>query len=101
MCFKQICILYDLNTEERIPIIKNWLGREGLQFIQTVAYSGKQTCKSATGLLIVLKEKFKHNEMTLSLQYSKLYRKKNESIQEWMGTLHRKAAECNNKEYDR
>ena len=27
--------VYDLNDEDRGPIISNWLGRERLQFIQT------------------------------------------------------------------
>ena len=27
--------VYDLSDEEKVPITRNWLGREGLQFIQT------------------------------------------------------------------
>ena len=58
---------YDLNHEEKVPIIKNWLGREGLQFIHTLTNAEKETCKSTTGLFNVLKEKFRpqHNEMIL------------------------------------
>ena len=29
---------YDLNNEEKVSIIKNWLGREGLQFIDCHQY---------------------------------------------------------------
>ena len=88
---------YDLNDKEKVPIIKNWLGREGLQFIQTLTNAEKEACKSATGLFNFFKGKFKpqHNKMILSLQYCTLHRKENESVQEWMGWLHIKAAECN------
>lgn len=34
----------DLNYEEKVLVIKNWLGREGLQFIQTLN-TEKETCK--------------------------------------------------------
>ena len=36
---------YDQNDEEKVQIIKNWLGQEGLQFTQTLAYTKKDTCK--------------------------------------------------------
>ena len=26
--------MYDVNDEEKVPVIKSWLGREGLHFIQ-------------------------------------------------------------------
>ena len=39
-----------------MPIIKNWLGREGLQLMKTLTNAEKEACKSATGLFIVLKE---------------------------------------------
>ena len=60
---------HDLIEEGKVPIIKNWLGREGLQFIQTVTNVEKEACKRTTVLFNVLKEKFKsqHNEMILSL----------------------------------
>ena len=62
----------------------------------------KEACKSAAGLYNVLKEKFRplHNEITLSLQYRKLHKKENGSVQEWkVGSI--KAAECNYKGHDR
>ena len=37
--------------------------------------------------------------MILLLQYCKLYRKENESAQEWIGMLNIKAAECKYKEH--
>ena len=67
--------LNDPNDKENMPIIKNWLSREGLQFIQNITKAEKEACKSTTGLFNGLKEKFKpqNNEMILSLQYCKLH----------------------------
>ena len=31
-------------TQEKISIIKNWLGREGLQFMETLTHSEQETC---------------------------------------------------------
>ena len=36
---------YDLNDEEKVSIIKNWLGREGLKFIQTLTNTEKEASK--------------------------------------------------------
>ena len=33
---------YDLNDKEKVSIIKNWLGREGLQFIQSLTDTGNE-----------------------------------------------------------
>ena len=67
---------YDLN-EDKVFIIKNWLGREGLQLIQAFTNSEKEACKTEEGLFATLSEKFKpqHNETILSLQYCKLKKK--------------------------
>ena len=40
----------------KVQIIKKWLDREGLQFIQTPTNAEKDTCKSAKGLFNVPKE---------------------------------------------
>ena len=91
---------YDLNNEKKVSIIKNWLGREELQFIQTPTNAEKDTCKSATGLFNVLKEKFRlqHNKMVLLLQH---WTQENESTQEWMGRLCIKPTECNYKGHNK
>ena len=93
----------DLSEEGKVSIIKNWSGREGMQFIQTLTNAKKGACRSATGLFNVLKEKFwpQLNEVILSLQYSKLQRKESESAQEWMHRLNIKAADCIYKEHGR
>ena len=95
--------VYDLSEEGKVPIKKNWSGREGLQFMQTLTNAEKEAFKSATWLFNVLKEKFRqqHNETILLLQYCKLQRKENESTKEWFGRLWIKEAECKYKEHDR
>ena len=66
--------MYKLPKEERVPIIKNWLGREDLQLKKTFINAEKETCKTGRGLIFTLSEKFKlcHNLIVLSLQYCKL-----------------------------
>ena len=39
---------YEL-TEEKVLIIKNQLGREGLQLIKTITSEKKKTCKAEKG----------------------------------------------------
>ena len=36
---------YDLSEEGKVAIIRNWLGREGLQFIWTPTYAEKKAGK--------------------------------------------------------
>ena len=55
--------LYDPNDEENMPIIKNWLSREGIQFIQNITNTEKEACKSTTGLFSGLKENSSHSIM--------------------------------------
>ena len=75
---------YALSEEENVPIIKNWLCKGELHFIWTLTNAKEDTCKSSTSLFDVLREKFRlqHNELILSLHYSKLQRKENESSQQ-------------------
>ena len=40
--------VYDLSDEGKVPIIKIWFSREGLQFIQTLTNAEKEACKSVT-----------------------------------------------------
>ena len=42
--------MYNLTDEEQVPIIKDWLGREGLQLIKTFMNPKKETCQRARDL---------------------------------------------------
>ena len=45
---------YQLNDEEKVPTIENWLHREGLQLIQTIQILKKRQEKSVEGLFTTL-----------------------------------------------
>ena len=44
---------------EKVPIIKNWLGSEGLQFIHTLTTAEQEIWETVKGLFDKLNEKFK------------------------------------------
>ena len=91
---------YELNEKEKTPVIKNWLGREGLQLIKSFTNEEKENAK---GIFYVLSHKFKlhHNRIVLSLQYLKPKRNSHKSAQEWIGRLQTRAADCDYNKYDR
>ena len=73
-----------------------------MQLVKTFTSEEKEKCKAAEGLLTTLSKHFEphHIRVALSVQYKKLKRKSNESIQEGMGKLWTKAVECDYEEYD-
>ena len=94
---------YNAPEADKIAIVKNWLGRKGLHYIESLMGSKKEACNTLEGLVNTLADRFKlqYNETVKSLQFRKLYRLENESADEWMGRLHVAAAECNYRELDR
>ena len=50
---------YKVIAEEKVPIIKNCLGREVLQLIKTFKYAETETWRTARELFTMLSEKFK------------------------------------------
>ena len=61
---------------EQLVIVKNSLGRKGLQFLETLTNTENVTCDMLEGLFDTLTSKFKSqfNETINSLQFKKLYR---------------------------
>ena len=53
--------MYELNDEEMVLVIKNWLGREGLQLIKT--FTRERNVQDTKRIFSVLSQKFKqyHN----------------------------------------
>ena len=94
---------YELTDEEKAPVIKTWLGMEGLQFIKTYTNEEKEKCITAKELFSMLSSKFRphHNRILLLLYYLKLKRNSYESAEEWMGRLQTKASDCDCSDYDR
>ena len=51
--------VYQIIDEERVLVIKNWLGQEGLLLMETFKLEEKEKCKTTKGLLSVLGNRFK------------------------------------------
>ena len=69
-------VLSTHNTPEtdKLAVVKNWLGRKGLQYLETLMPMEKETCNTLKGLFETLSNKFKlqYNETIKSLQFRKL-----------------------------
>ena len=76
-------ILSTYNTQqmEQLVMVKNWLGRKGLQFLETLTNTEKITCDTLEGLFNTLTSKLKpqFNETIKLLQFRKLCRNDGET----------------------
>ena len=85
---------------DKLAVVKNWLGRKGLQYLETLMTTEKEMCNTLEGLLETLSNKFKpqYNKTIKSLQFRNLFQYDEENVEEWMGRLHVAAVECNYQE---
>ena len=99
---RNILSTYSTQEQDNIALVKNWLGRKGLHYIESLTEADKQACSTLQGLFDTLARKFRpqFNETIKSLQFRKLYIFEGKSTEEWMGRLHMAVAECNYKEID-
>ena len=100
---RNILSMYNAQEQDKIAMVKNWLGRKGLHCLESLTEAEKCACDTLRGLFDTLSAKFKpqFNETIKSLQFRILYRFEGESTEEWMGRLRIAVAECNYKEIDR
>ena len=93
---------YNAQEQDKIAIVKNWLGKKGLHYLESLTKAEKHTCNNLQGLFDTLATKFKpqFNETIRSLQFRKLYRFEGENAEEWMGRLCMAVAECSDREVD-
>ena len=100
---KNVLSTYNTPEHDKIAIVKNWLGRKGLYYIQSITEAEKLACNILQGLFDTLSTKFwlQFNETIKLLQFRKLCRSEDKNAEEWMGWLHMAAAECGYKEIDR
>ena len=91
---------YNAQEQDKIALVKNWLGRKGLHYIESLTEEEKQACSTLQGLFDTLAKKFRpqFNKTIKSLQFRKLYRFEGESEEELMGRLCMAVAECNYKD---
>ena len=94
---------HNMPEAEKLAVVKNWLGRKGHHYLETLTAEERETCNMLEGLFDILATKFKpqYNETIKSLQFRKLYWFENESVEEWMGRLCMAVVECNYQEVDR
>ena len=94
---------YGMPEAEKLAVIKDWLGRKGLHYLETLMLAEKEACNMLDGLFDTLDTKFKpeYNETIKSLQLRQLYLLDNGNVEEWMGRLCVAAVECNYREVDR
>ena len=94
---------FNISQTKRVLIIKNCLGRQGLQLLETLTLTEQEACNNEEGLFKILNKKFKweYNETIKSLKFCNLVRQHNESKEEWMGRFRTAAMECNYRDVDR
>ena len=82
---------------------KNWLNRQGLQFLEILTQAEQEVWNTQEGLFETLSNKFRpqHNETIKSCHYCKLTIQNSENAGEWMGRLRIAATECNYQEIHR
>ena len=64
---------YNTPQTDKLALVKNWLGRKGLQYLEMLTTAEKETRNMLEGLFETLCSKFKpqYNEMIKSLQFRK------------------------------
>ena len=84
-------------------MVKNWLGKKGLHYIESLTEGKKETCGTLEGLVDTLATKFipKYNQTMKSLQFRQLHRIKGKDVDECMGRLCVAVVECSYREIDR
>ena len=99
---RNVLSTYNAQEHNKITIGKNWLGRKGLHYIESITGVEKQACSTLQGLFDTLAAKFQlqFNKTIKLLPFRKLCRAEDESTEEWMGHLGMAAVECGYKEVD-
>ena len=65
---------YNAQETDKIAMVKNWLGRKGLHYIESLTEGEKEVCSTLEGLFDMLATKFRpqYNETIKSLQFRKI-----------------------------
>ena len=75
---------YNTLHAEQLVIVKNWLGRKGLQFMESLTHVEKGKCNTLEGLFKILTNKLRpqFNQTIKLLQFLKLRRQNGENAKE-------------------
>ena len=89
--------MYNTPQTEKLALVKNWLGRKGLQYLEALVTVEKVMSSTLEGLFETQSNKYKvqYNETIKLLQFRKIYRYDDQKLEEWMGKLHVAAVEGN------
>ena len=73
---QNVLFTYNAQEQDKIAIVKNWLGRKGSHYLESLTEAEKHACNTLQGLFDTLATKFKPqwNETIKLLQFRKLYR---------------------------
>ena len=73
---RNVLSTYNAPKQEKIAMVKNWLVREGLHYLESLTEGEKQVCDTLQGLIGTLAEIFRpqYNKTIKSLQFRKLCR---------------------------
>ena len=87
---RNVLSTYNAQEQDKVAMVKNWLGRKGLHYIKSLTEGEKDACNTLQRLVNTLAAKFRlqFNETIKLLQFRKLCRLEGESAEEWMGRLH-------------
>ena len=66
---RNVLSTYIANEADKIVMVKTWLGRKGLHYIETLTENEKEACSTLEGLVNTLTDKFElqYNETVKSL----------------------------------
>ena len=73
---RNILSMYNAQEQDKMAMVKNWLGRKGLHYLESLTEAEKCACNTLQGLFNTLATKFKpqFNETIKSLQFRKLFK---------------------------
>ena len=55
----KVLSMYNTPETDKLAVVKNWLGRKGLQYLETLTTVEKEMCNTLEGLFQTLSNKFK------------------------------------------
>ena len=81
---RNVLSTYNLQETDKIVMVKNWLGRKELHYIESITKGKKETCGMLEGLVDTLAAKFRpqYNQTIKSLQFRQLHRIEGKGIDE-------------------
>ena len=86
---RNVLSTYNAHEQEKIAMLKNWLGRKDLHYIDSITEGEKWACGTFQGLIDTLARNFRpqYNETIKFLQFRQLCRHEGENAEEWIGRL--------------